>query len=334
MSTIKFSYVFIVVVILFSTACKKEDNDPDPIDPPIGMLPDKLLYSANPNGHNELMKLEDGNTVVLLSDPSYDYWWAKVSPDKTKFLVYRSLVGTGENHDNYDNADLMLYDIDGSNEQLLIPKGTNGWESQGICRWNIDGTKILFGANQEVAMGIQWRLMIANADGSDPKIMSDRWIIDPNFSPDNTKVIFIGFPDNQLSFDVTQLELHAADYIAAEDTIVNIERLSFNETRDHDPSYSPNGDKIIFSGGNAEYTNVDLVVYDVIQSSEYDLLDDTGSNGGSMCWSNDGSAVYFHSLNLLAHPFRIKRIGLGDQSPQNVVVAPNNNFGIYHPEVY
>lgn len=323
-------YCFFVFYIFLSCS---DDKETIPVFEPV-VSEETFLYSSNEHGHNELYRYDNGQRTLVLSDENFDYWWPKVSPDKSKMLVYRSPVDPEKNHDNYPEADLILMNFDGSNSQLIIPKGKYGWSAQGVCRWNKDGSKILMASEQSTATGNQWRLVITDNQGNNPKNLSDRWIIDPNFSIDNGLVVFIGFPDNNLSFDLTKLELHKAEYDSANDTIINITRLTQNTTRDHDPSFSPDGSQIVFSAGNAEYTNVDLATYDVNLDMETELLDDSGANGGSMCWSPDGKEIYFHSLNLTQHPFQIKKLIVGSKEVSTLLQSAPEDFGYFHPESY
>lgn len=107
---------------------------------------DTVLFSKNPNGHNALYKLEDGIQSLIFDDSRYDYWWAKVSPDKSKLLVYRSPENPDKNHDDYQNAELVIANIDGSDAQVIIEKNKFGWNAHGLARWNADETKILMAA--------------------------------------------------------------------------------------------------------------------------------------------------------------------------------------------
>ncbi len=323
--------VLLLLLLPLVMACNGDDSNEE-VDPdPIG---DTVLYSKNPNGHNELYQLKNGIETVVLSDVNYDFWWPKVSPDKTKMLVYRSAVNPSKNHDDYANAELLLVNIDGNNPQVLIGKNENGWNAQGVCRWNKDGSEILMCAELATDIGVQWRLITTDNMGKNPKIISDRWAIDCNYSIDNNSIVFIGFADNELSLDFTSFELQKADYNAEDKTIENIVSLTQNDSRDHDPDFSPDNTKIVFSGGNAQYTDVDLKLYDLQTDQESVLLNDANANGGSMCWSPDGTYVYFHSLEVFKSPFRIKRININTKEVETILETPTNNFGFYHPEVY
>lgn len=35
----------------------------------------------------------------------------------------------------------MVFDIDGSNGKIIVPKGAYGWELQAHAKWSPDGTK-------------------------------------------------------------------------------------------------------------------------------------------------------------------------------------------------
>jgi Tol biopolymer transport system component len=321
-----------LILALFCLACSEDKQ----VFPPQTSTENNqlFLYSSDRSGHNELFRFDKGEELLILSNPSYDYWWPKVSPDKSKVLFYRSVANPDKNHDDYVNAELMVMDIDGTDSKVLISIGQYGWLGQGVCRWNKDGTKILMATVQNTDFGEQWRLVITDAAGSNPKNLSDWWIIDPNFSTTNEEIVFIAFPNNELTFDLTKLELHKADYDAVDDTIVNIERLTSNETRDHDPSFDPDDSKIVFSAGNRDYTDVDIAIYDIGEQIETEVLNDSGSNGGSICWSLKGEEIYFHSLNLAKHPFQIKKVDLDSKNVKSLLKSSSNDFGYFHPETY
>lgn len=325
------STYLLFIVALLSISCE-QDLVKEEIETP--SISDKLLYSKNPNGHNELYLLRDGEEIRLLSDPDYDYWWPKVSPDKEQFLVYRSKTNPDKNHDDYENAELLLVDINGKNQKVIIKKNQYNWNAQGVCRWNKDGSKILMCAEVEVEDGLQWRLVTTDIDGDNPKMLSDTWALDCNFSNDDEHIVFMGFTDNKLSFDLTKLELQIGKYDSGKNTVTDIRALTSNSTRDHDPDYSPDGTKIIFSAGNALYSNVDLHIYDFETEEETSLLDDQNANGGSMCWSTNGEYIYFHSLALFKSPFKIKGINIETKELFTILEVEDNSHGFFHPEAF
>ena len=325
--------VYICIFLAIITISCGKNESPEVVIPE-NDRDDILLYSKNPKGHNELYKLDNGVETSILSNPEYVYWWPKVSPDKSKLLVYRSLADPSKNHDNYQNAELVLSNIDGSNPTVLIDKDKFGWRAQGVCRWNKDGTKILMGAEIETNGSYQWRVVLTDDEGENPKVLSDYWAIDCNFSPDDSYIYFMGFIENKLTTDLTKLELLRGQYDALNDTLTNIRAFTSNNSRDHDPDVSPDNTKIVFSAGNSDYTDVDLVLYDIPTMAESILLNDNNANGGSMCWSQDGKSIYFHSLELFKSPFRIKKINVETGVISTVLEVADNSYGFFHPEAY
>lgn len=328
---INYKYTYILI-LLFTISCGSDDTPNEII--PENQAEDILLYSKNPKGYNELYKLENGIETPIVSDPNFDYWWPKVSPDKKRMLVYRSPANPSKNHDDYANAELILCDIDGTNPKVIIEKNKHGWVSQGVCRWNKDGSKILMGAEIDTNGSVQWRLVVTDTNGDEPKILSNHWGIDCNFSPDNAFIYFIGFADNNLTPDLTKFELQRGVFDNVNDTLLNIVSLTSNNSRDHDPDIAPNDKKIVFSAGNSDYTDVDLVLYDIETETESILLNDNSSNGGSMCWSQDGERIYFHSVTLFETPFKIKKINVTTGVASTILEVADNSHGFFHPESY
>ena len=318
----------LISFLLMLLGCQQSTIDPTQV------YDGNLLFSKNPNGHNEIYLLENGIESQILSDPDFDYWWAKVHPDKSKFLVYRSPVNPSKNHDAYDKADLLLVDIDGTNQEVLITLEGSGFNAQGVCRWSPDGSRILMCAEIVTSAGLQWRLISANADGTEHEVLSNFWAIDCNISRDGSEIVFIGFRENDLAVDLTKLELLRGTYDMSANTLSDIEAVTENSSRDHDPAYSPDNRHIVFSAGNALYTNVDLKLFDRETGLESTLLDDSHANGGSMCWSPDGTKVIFHSLDLFAAPFVIKTIDIESGETVTILRDEDQKHGYFHPEAY
>lgn len=283
-----------------------------------------ILYFSNPNGPFQLYKHEQGNDTLLINQPGYDYWWVYTSPDKTKFLTYRSDTSLPNNQNNYDAAELYLHNIDGSNPMLLIDTNTYNWEAHGVAKFSPDGSKIIMAVQPDSVS--PWYGFVTDSMGQNPKQVSNWFMVDPAWSPDGSKIVFCGFPNNNLTFDLTQLEIHVAEYNQTLDTITNIVQVTSGTGRVHDPCFSHSGSKIAFSDGNTFYTNVDIMVVDTNGANLDTLFSDNGANGGSICWSQNDSAVWFHNVTLFVNPFEIRRADAITGSMITVFQNPGYEF--------
>jgi Tol biopolymer transport system component len=264
-----------------------------------------ILYFSNKSGVFQLYKHEQGNDTLLINQLGYDYWWVYTSPDKTKFLTYRSDTSLSNDQNNYDAAELFLHNIDGSNPVLLIDTNTYSWEAHGVAKFSPDGSKIIMAAMPNTSS--PWYGFVTDSMGQNPQQISSWFMVDPAWSPDGSKIVFCAFPNNNLTFDLTQLEIHVADYNHTIDTITNIVQITTSTGRVHDPCFSHAGDRIAFSDGNAFYTDADIMVVDTNGANLTTLFSDIGANGGSICWSQDDSTIWFHNVTLFVNPFQIRK---------------------------
>lgn len=267
-----------------------------------------LLYFSNASGPYQLHRLLDGTDELLVDDPAHNYWWAFTNPARTKFLAYRSDTAATPDQGAYNAAELMLFNIDGSGAQLLIDTATYHWAAHGVGKFSPDGGKILMAA-EPVANG-PWYGYVTDSLGQDPRQISDRFMLDPAWSPDGSKVVFCAFPGNLPSFDLTQLELHIGDFDPVLDTLTNIVQITSGTGRVHDPCFSHAGDRIVFSDGNLLYTQADIRVVDADGGNPTTVFTDGGANGGSMCWSADNQYIWFHNLTYLVHPFQVRKVNV------------------------
>ena len=207
-------------LLLLLISCQK-----DVIIPPSPTATDTLVY-YDKNSSSQIVSqifMYDGHVEKNLThDSAWNYWWVRIAPDKTKFLCYRSPKISNNYLDNksndYANADLMVFNIDGSNPRIIIPKGSYGWTEQGVAKWSPDGTKILMASLcKDTARGsndLHWRLITTDINGQNPKIISTRnsLFADPAWSPDGRKIVYVTIiPGIPWAYQ-DQWELYAADY--------------------------------------------------------------------------------------------------------------------------
>lgn len=295
--------IFLLVAFLSLTSCVKEVVPPDNTENLI------YFYDRKEAGNLQVYSYDGVTEKNLLNDNSYDYWWIKVAPDKTKFLCYRSPKGSGTN--SYTVSDLMVFNIDGTNGRVIIAKAAYGWELQAHAKWSPDGTKILGTAkckdpllNDLVSRG---RLVVFNADGTNPKIISKFKydLADPAWSPDGKKVTYVGPSDLNDPSAPEKAEIFQASLNVTTGLMENQIRLTFDDKYCYDPCWSPDGKWIAYSKGafiNLFFTQ-DHDIYKVKPDASEDVLVlHDGKVNGVPTWTPDGNRLLFHVLGYYTPP--------------------------------
>ena len=266
-------------------------------------------FDRKDNGNLQVYSYDGAEEVNLVNDNAYDYWWIKVNPSKTKSLFFFSPKGAGLN--SYTVSELMVFNIDGSNGQVIVPKNANGWELQAHAKWSPDGTKILGTAkckdpeiNDLVARG---RVVIFNADGSNPIIASKflHDIADPAWSNDGTKVVYVGPSDLNDPGNPEKAEIYKAAINSTTMHLQNPVRLTYDDKYCYDPVWSPDGNWIAYSKGAFAnlFVTVDHDIYKCKPDGSQDVLVlADGKVNGVPSWTPDGTRLVFHVLGLFNPP--------------------------------
>lgn len=276
-----------------------------------------LVFNSNKTGNHEIyrLNLDTNDKTQLTNDPTKDHFWGRLSPDKTKILYYQTPKGQSE---NYSETSLWMMNADGTDKKLLRPKGTNSWEVQGHAEWSPDGTKlVMFGGSE-----MNPQIVITDINGNPLTLVTTRGgqNIDPSFSPDGTKIVFIACPESHCvntSFEVYQIQTDGS----------GLTRLTSDTNTDNDPYFSPNGEKIAWIKQTEPSTNFNLGKWNIW------VMDKTGTNLWSLTndnqinsrpeWSKDGLSIYFHRLELGAFDFfRIFKISLDGSNLQQIIGEP------------
>ncbi len=257
------------------------------------LINSKLIFASNRTGNLEIWisNLDGTKPLQLTDDKKYESNWPRVSPDRTKVLFYRAPKGAKES--SYEQFSLWQIDIYGKNPVELIPQGAYGWISQGVADWSPDGTKILMAASDKRN---GWQLYVTDANGKNPQRISKRksLYIDPSWSPDGSKIVYSAFPSNYSGTNLNKLEIFTANADGS-----NEKQLTFDNFRDHDPYWSPNGKWIAFETQTQPLYWLlgkwALRITPAQGGKTIDVLND-GHVNTLPRWSPDSSQLYFHRL--------------------------------------
>lgn len=251
----------------------------------------------------------DGLTETNLTNDSLNnYWWPRISHDHTRFLCYRTpKLGPlqSDNAGNYANADLMVFNIDGSNPKVLIPKGKYGWQAQGVAKFSPDGSKLLMAAlcadTLRGYLNVQWRMVVTDINGANPHIISPRNTVyaDPAWSPDGNRVVYVSLPDDKPNGQNDEFEIFVADYNENTRKLENETRITSDDLYCFDPCWSHNGQFIAYTTCKFLNTpfNSEIIRIRPDGTDRTVLIDDNLSNAVPY-WTEDDSRVFFHTLGI------------------------------------
>ena len=187
-----------------------------------------VIYTINPDGS---AKSKVTNTSMA-GDP-IDY-----SPDG-KRITYMSYEGFNDGSLTGPQKDAEIYTIkvDGTGKFQL----TNNNRYDVSSSFSPDGKRIAYTHYD----GHDLEIYTINTDGTGQFRVTDNDTneYDPSYSPDGKKIVFSGehrklFPPQTYTADIYTIGVKGKDRV----------RLTYNDTADYSPDYSPDGRRIAFSG--------------------------------------------------------------------------------------
>jgi serine/threonine protein kinase len=236
------------------------------------LFPDAtIIYFAERDDNFDLYRLNfrTGEDIRLTTDPGIDMY-PQVSPDGTQLVFVSNRDG---------DYDLYLMDIDGDNLRQL----TRNTVVDRIPAWSPDGRWIVF----SMGVGDEGRhdLYQIRPDGSDLSLIysDNRRNSHPRWSDDDQYLIFTG---GAARFDNTW------DILRLNRRTDVVENLTSNDVKDWSPTFSPDGDSILYlttgAGGAA------IAMMELDGSDVRIIHDDAGEEWGAL-YSPDGRYILFTS---------------------------------------
>ncbi|MDP1803199.1 MAG: T9SS type A sorting domain-containing protein [Bacteroidota bacterium] len=262
-------------------------------------------------------------TQTITNDPNYNYWRAEPSPDNSKLLIVRSPANVSPDQENYIDCDIVKCNPDGTGMQVILANNQYGWHGFGNPHFHPFGNRILILVQPTPTA--QWNLFTVDASGNNPQQITNTGAIDANWSPIGNKIVFVSLTGPSL----LNLEIFKANYSYATNQVSNIVQLTNDTTRDHDPCFSPNGDKIAFCAGNNSLTDANIVTIDTSGNNRTDVVNDNGTHGGNVNWGTNNK-IYYHSIYVSTFTnFMADAFNCNTNSVESIFTSPSIHY--LHP---
>jgi Tol biopolymer transport system component len=281
----------------------------------------ELFYYSNRDGVNNIYKSDLlGNEIPIIVDPTHHDWWIRVSPNKQTILWYKSPLNVSSDNEfnNYEEAELWMANLDGSDPRKMIDLADYNWTAQGVADWSPDGTELVMAARELN----NWGIYITDQNGENAVRISqdtNEDYADPSWSPDGQKIVFSKFVG-------LNLEVHVMD----SDGTDEIQLTDDDALQNYDPYWSPDGKELVFE---SKWTILDCFLLGKWSIRKYnfetglttDVIKDDNRNGLAR-WTKDSEKIYF-SISVCGEYAKIARMNRDGSNAETML--ENTNFPYY-----
>lgn len=305
--------LYIIFAVALLAGCKGSLPDNETVL--LSTVTDTLYYSSSEKGPFQVFAKKGDGLTQVIADGAYDYWWVRISPDRQHFICYKSGIDNFFRENDYTNAELWMFNIDGTNGKKLIDKGQFNWRAQGYAAWHPDGKHIVVAAevkDPDDDDNYRWHLFLTDTASTTPVKLSTRvgLFANPTVSPAGNKIAYTAFADGVTTGSVFKQEIFTADLDVVAGTLTNEEQITTDVWWDQEPVWSPDGSTLAFSTAvNATnlFENINLRKYS-FATQDITVLRADGGAYIVPSWSKDGAYMYLQYRANGQRPFSLARI--------------------------
>jgi Tol biopolymer transport system component len=270
-----------------------------------------------------IKKIQNGLSDTIAAQSGFEFWGPAISPDRSKFVCFRSVTGNAVSVDDFSTAEMWLFNIDGSNGHAITTLSAQGLNAMGMAKWAPDGLHVVFsGEKLETDGNLHWNIYLTDTLGTlgtkmNTRLGSFKYPSFPN--GDMTRLVYeawiVGVVNSGSAYDT---ELHLAN-VDGTYQFTSETRLTNNGQVESSPSFSPDNASIVYAQTTSLAANTATELHTMLLSSGVSstLLSNNSINQNPF-WCTVNNKIYFSYKEggvCFGHGMRIDPSGANSETP-------------------